>query len=139
MTLDVKFVNFHIGFLRDMKFHRDPNKKELWDPQFFDSLSYYEFLRISELQNLTTNDIILDTENKRLKIIIRCSKTDPFGKGEITYFYDYEKVNSPYKFYNILLELFENDQLIVDRNGSALRHHLNVILKKNGADPTQYS
>ena len=98
-----------------MKFHRDPNKKEPWDPQFFDiyisiyplsqisdtlflffmSLSYYAFLRISELQNLTTNDIVLDTENKRLKIIIRCSKTDPFGKGETTYVYDNEKAYSP--------------------------------------------
>ena len=35
LTLDVDFINFHKGILRDMRSHRDPNRKEPWEPHFF--------------------------------------------------------------------------------------------------------
>ena len=70
-TLDVRFIKFQKGILREMKYNRDQNRKEPWDPSFFDmyfakfpltqifdrmflfymSLNFFGFLSISELQN----------------------------------------------------------------------------------------
>lgn len=159
LTLDIKFINFQKGILRDMKTDRDPYKKEPWEPGFFDlyiskfplnqisntvflffmSISYYGFLRISELQNLCTSDIVIDTDLKRLRILIKYSKTDQFGKGEFVYIYDNDFDYSPYKLYNILKDYYKDKNLIVDRNGSSLRHHLKVVLKHIGVNPDHYS
>lgn len=103
------------------------------------TLSYYGFLRISELQNLMVNDIVCDTENKRLKLYIRFSKTDQYGVGQETFIYDNDKYYSPYKLFDMLKSQFRLFQYIVEVSGDALRHHLKVIVKKMGLDPNDYS
>lgn len=65
------------------------------------SLSYYEFLRISELLNLKYADIVCDTDKERLILKIRFSKTDQAGEGEKTYIYKNDKDYSPYYLYNL--------------------------------------
>lgn len=84
------------------------------------SIPYYGFLRISEQQNLTTSDIVIDSENQRLKILIRSSKTDQYGKGVTIYIYDNENSYSPYKLYILLQGNYSDKTSIVDRNGSSL-------------------
>lgn len=37
-----------------------------------------------------TSSIVIDSDNQRLKILTRSSKTDKFGKGETIYIYDNE-------------------------------------------------
>ena len=159
LTQDVEFTNFHKGVLRDMKTNKNPNRKLPWNPQFFDSyldlyplnqftdtlflfymtLSYYGFLRISELQNLKFQDIVFDSQEERLILNIRFSKTDQFGKGEKTFVYDNDKEYSPYKLYQILKESIEDYEYIVQSTGNALRSHLKVILKRLGQNKDDYS
>lgn len=103
------------------------------------SLSYYGFLRISELLNLTTNDLVIDTTNSRLIVNIRYSKTDQFGKGEKIYLYDNDLNYSPYKLYTLLQDSYDENQNIVDCSPTALRKHLKVILKRIGVETDQYS
>lgn len=60
-------------------------------------ISYQGFLRISELQNLYTKDVIINNKNKRLKLLIKFSKTDQTGNGSIIFIYDNDKQYSSYK------------------------------------------
>lgn len=41
--------------------------------------------------------------------------------------------------YCLIKRFLPDNQLIVDRSGSALRHHLKVIIKHIGLDPNEYS
>lgn len=52
--------------------------------------------------NLTSQDIVIDTDKSRLIVNIRFSKTDQIGKGEKVYIYDNELNYSPYKLFILL-------------------------------------
>ena len=102
-------------------------------------LSYYGFLRISELQNLKLEDIVFDSQEKRLILNIRFSKTDQYGKGTQAFIYENDKKYSPYKLHQILFDSFKDYDYIVQTTGNALRSHLKVILKHLGLNKHDYS
>lgn len=159
LTYDIRFINFHKGVLRDMKYHRDPNRKLPWDPKFFSayllhyplnqlyntqflffmSISYYGFLRISELQHLKKEDISIEEDHQRLKLFIRYSKTDQNGEGETTYIYNNDKDYSPYKLFTLIKDSFADGNYIVSCSGAALRQHLKVVLKQLCINPNDFS
>ena len=55
---------------------------------FYMTLSFYAFLRISELLNLGKKDVIYDTTKNKLIFNIRYSKTDQTGHVITTYLYN---------------------------------------------------
>ena len=106
---------------------------------FYMTLSFYAFLRISELLNLRKKDIIYDVNKNKLIINIRFSKTDQNGKGVTTYLYNNtQKVYHPLNFINFISNLNDNDY-IVNMSEENLRKELNNVLKQLDLDVNQYS
>ena len=106
---------------------------------FYMSLSFYAFLRISELLNLRKKDIVYDVARNKLIINIRFSKTDQTGNGFTTYLYNNtNKCYHPLNFIGFLSNLNDNDK-IVDITEDYLRRKLNDLLHKLVSHPRNYS
>lgn len=105
---------------------------------FYTTLSFYAFLRISELLNLKKKDIVYDVELNRLIITIRFSKTDQTGKGFTTYLYNNNhKIYHPLNYIGVISNLNDEDS-IVDITEDHLRKNLNNVLVQLGFDKTKY-
>lgn len=102
-------------------------------------ISYYGYLRISELLNLTIDNIVIDSERLRLIVYILFQKTDQFGKGEKVFIYGNGLDFSLYKLFILLSNHYNDHQNIVDLSPAAQKQHLKVILKRIGVDNKQYS
>ena len=159
LTLSNEFKQFKAGLLRSFKENSSPFAKKPFKPEFFIhflqiadmndirnlrimfymTLSFYAFLRISELLNLRKKDIIYDVNKNKLIINIRFSKTDQNGKGVTTYLYNNtQKVYHPLNFINFISNLNDNDY-IVNMSEENLRKELNNVLKQLDLDVNQYS
>lgn len=80
---------------------------------FYMSLSFFGFLRISELLNLKKKDIIYDSEKNKLILNIRYSKTDQNGQGFTTYLYNNNnKSYHPLKFIGFLSNINNDDYIV---------------------------
>lgn len=62
---------------------------------FFMTISYFGFLRISELLYFLTKDVIIDSKNNRLKALLKFSKTNQTGDGSTICVCDNDKQYSP--------------------------------------------
>ncbi|KAK8881046.1 hypothetical protein M9Y10_003773 [Tritrichomonas musculus] len=103
------------------------------------TLSFYAFLRISELLNLRKKDVIYDTSKNKLILNIRYSKTDQIGRGITTYLYNNnKKIYHPLNFIGFLSNLNDNDK-IVDITEDYIRRKLNMMLQQLGLDTKLYS
>lgn len=117
----------------------DMNNIENIRMMFYMSLSFFGFLRISELLNLKKKDIIYDSEKNKLILNIRFSKTDQNGQGFTTYLYNNNnKSYHPLKFIGFLSNL-NNDDYIVHLKEDLLRKRLHEILIQLNLDPQLYS
>lgn len=159
LILSNEFKKFKSGLQRSFKENSSPYAKLPFKPEFFlrflqnydmndidnvkmmfyMSLSFYGFLRISELLNLKKKDFVYDVEKNKLIITIRFSKTDQNGIGATTYLYNNtNKIYHPLNFIGFLSNL-DNEDSIVDITEDHLRKKLNDVLIQLGLDPTKYS
>ena len=159
LTLTNEFKMFKLGLQRAFKEEKSPFAKlpfkieyfikilEVLDMNdinnirmmFYMTLSFFAFLRISELISLHKKDIVYDAKLNKLIITIRYSKTDQKGKGITTYLYNnYKKIYHPLNFISFISNLNDND-LIVNITQDHLRKNLNEILIKIGLDKSKYS
>lgn len=106
---------------------------------FYMSLSFFGFLRISELLHLKKNDLYYDIDTNKLILNIRYSKTDQIGQGFKTYLYNNtHKIYHPLNFIGFVSNLNDDDN-IVDITEDLLRKRLNQILIELDMDPKQFS
>ena len=106
---------------------------------FYMTLSFYGFLRISELLNLRKKDIVYDVQQNKLILNIRYSKTDQNGNGVTTYLYNNQhKVYHPLNFIHFIQNL-NDDDLIVNISEDLLRKRLNDVLNDLKLDTSKYS
>lgn len=90
---------------------------------FLITLSYYCFLRISEVINLKKCDI---NNNEEKKNFISSSKTDQDHQGVDTYVSCNDSLTCPIFYLDFLSTLNENDYL--SNNEYFLRQHLHAVL-----------
>ena len=110
-------TEFHLRFLQNYDMNDIDNIKMM----FCMSLSFYAFLRISELLIIKKKDFVYDVESNKLIITIRFSKTDQNGIGATTYLYcNTHKVYHPLNFIGFLSNL-DNEDLIMDITKDHLR------------------
>ena len=159
LTLTNDFKKFKNGLKRAYKENTSPFAKLPFKPEFFlrylelndmseienvrmmfyMSLSFYAFLRISELLNLRKKDIVYDVARNKLIINIRFSKTDQTGHGFTTYLYNNtNKCYHPLNFIGFIANL-KDDDLIVNIKEDYLRRKLNDVLSQLGLDKNLYS
>ena len=102
---------------------------------FLITLSYYCFLRISEVINLKKCDI---NNNEEKKNFISSSKTDQDHQGVDTYVSCNDSLTCPIFYLDFLSTLNENDYL--SNNEYYLRQHLHAVLKSIGVpNPNEYN
>ena len=159
LTLTNDFKKFKSGLQRSFKENSSPFAKTAIKPEFFlkfleiydmsdienvkmmfyMSLSFFGFLRISELLNLKKNDLYYDVETNKLILNIRFSKTDQVGQGYKTYLYNNtHKIYHPLNFIGFVSNLKDDDN-IVDISEDLLRKRLTSILEKLEMDSKQFS
>lgn len=159
LTLSNDFKKFKKGLQRSFKENSSPFAKLGFKPEFFlkfleindmndienikmmfyMSLSFFGFLRISELLNLKKKDIIYDPEKNKLILNIRFSKTDQTGQGFNTYLYNNNhKSYHPLNFIGFISNLNDED-FIVDIKEDLLRKKLFDVLVQLDLDPNKYS
>lgn len=108
LVLSNEFKKFKRGLQRSYKERSSPFAKVPFKPEYFIrflelndmkiienvkmmfymTLSFFVFLRVSELLNLKKKDIVYDSQTNKLILTIRFSKTDQEGKGFTTYIYN---------------------------------------------------
>lgn len=159
LTLTNDFKKFKAGLERAFKDDNSPNAKlpfkieyfirllELYDMSqienarlmFCMTLSFFAFLRISELYSLRKSDIIFDAPRNKLIINIRYSKTDQTGHGITTYLYNNNhKIYHPINFIGFNYNLKDDDP-IVNITQDNFRKKLNNALEKLGLEKEKYS
>ena len=152
IVLSMSFKIFKNGLRREMSGGYCPKAKKPFDPAWFNliyesipptnapdqkffflmTLSFYCFLRISEVINLKKSDLKYDDEKEILKVHISCSKTDQDHTGADTYVTKNNSLNCPINYMNFLQNL--RDDEFICNNTYYLRQHLHAILKSIGID-----
>ena len=158
LTLSIEFKEFKKGIERYFKEAYNPFAKKPWQIDFFlkylqimrtndidqvrlmfyMSLSFFGFLRMSELLALKRKDFIIDAMNNRIMLYIRYSKTDQTGKGSKTFIYYSNKPYHPIHFCGFIAKLKDEDY-ICNLTRDYLYKQLNDLLISIGEDPTQYA
>lgn len=83
---------------------------------FIMTLSYYAFLRISEVVNLKKSDLSYDSEKQILKVHISSSKTDQDHQGTDTFIVKNDSISCPIHYMNFLNKLNNDDYICNDEH-----------------------
>ena len=153
LTNDIKFKIFKQGLKRSFKTNSDPFQKApfqiMWFKKILEkfpvflqdsclfmlflTLSFQFFLRIDELTNLKKSDIKFDSNQGKLDVLIRYSKTDQEGESITMSCWKTDDINNPINYLEALQALDEH-QKICAISKTALRSHLRFVLKTIGVD-----
>ena len=96
------------------------------------SIQFEGMLRISEITNITCNDILFD--NEKLAIQVRRTKTDQFGEGRQILIYKSNSKHSAYNWLTCYLKLRNSNSefLFISKNGAKISpRDLRERLKKS--------
>lgn len=117
-------------------------KNNFEDVKFYTaiSLSYYGFLRYSEVSSLQMKNIFI--EENGISIEILKSKNDPMGSGTMCYIARNDKPHNPYKWCCLLFSMkkFNCDDYLFNYNNRSFTRKLRYLLLKIGInDTTKFS
>ena len=154
----VSFKEFKYGLKRTMMGSKYPHQKAAFDYDFFPklrdvmhletsddrrffllmTLSYYFFMRISEIVALRVEDLKLGAEHQLLACHFTHSKTDQFGGGTKCYVSVDGSLTNPAQYLDVL-EGLPPEALVSPWKEHALLKRLRTLLTNIGVDASSYS